>query len=487
MSIKEFCEQFDRVYCINLKRSVDRREYIKKYFSEIGIENYEFFDATDQTDEIVTQYFSSGMVMSYPPCFRCGKLSCGNEECNNVLIPPQVGNFISFLRLWRKIVDDNIGRVLVVEDDVRFTDYAEGTTSVMLKSDMLSKIDFVADKPILLRLGWAPTNEHRYSPTVALGKNMTRMSNICHGLTKAMAVLLLERFKKIETTSDIYLHYVVGSTVENYTVLPPIAYDMSWSGEMDSLIHPKSFRVDYLQKFHANEKERIDSLTRDVSTHFMHVLYRPLLVVGHPRCGSHYMSELLCSMGLEVPHEKMGASGISSWMFAVVDINPNAVEKYALSRKYSHFQFIVHHVRNPRDAVPGIIEENQRNSASYKFRMKHIQERYAVNLDDYSDMEKAILSYVYWNKIVEEGEVNLVIRVEDEEEKLVEFLIKNGLLSSSTQLASIHKDVISNKPNKETVSEKRTIFEPDWGRVDSKIIKLLNVQCRKYGYAEIFA
>jgi len=254
------------------------------------------------------------------------------------------------------------------------------------------------------------------------------MSNPCHAITQSMAALLLERFKKIDTTVDIYQHLVVGSSVKNYTVLPPLSFELSWSvGAVDSLIHPKPIRVSYLQKHHANKPNEINAAIRDVMMHFSHILYRPLLVIGHPRCGSGYLSQLLGALGLDVGHEKMGKSGISSWMFAVVDISPYALDKYALSRKFSHFQFTIHHVRNPRDAIPSIMRENLHSSESYAFRRKHILQRFGMNLDDAtSEIEKAILSYVYWNKIVEESKVDLVVRVEDEEEALKAFLIKKG-------------------------------------------------------------
>ena len=94
----QFFAQFDRVFCISLPRSNERRQYVREYFRKTGIDNYQFFDATDRTDPSVMEYYQKGMVATYPPYFRCGKLSCVNDECNNVLIAPQVATFISYLR-----------------------------------------------------------------------------------------------------------------------------------------------------------------------------------------------------------------------------------------------------------------------------------------------------------------------------------------------------------------------------------------------------
>lgn len=39
---------FDRIYVINLESSKDRKNHIKKHFSDMGINNYEFFKAVDK-------------------------------------------------------------------------------------------------------------------------------------------------------------------------------------------------------------------------------------------------------------------------------------------------------------------------------------------------------------------------------------------------------------------------------------------------------
>jgi hypothetical protein len=110
-----------------------------------------------------------------------------------------------------------------------------------------------------------------------------------------------------------------------------------------------------------------------------------------------------------------------------------------------------------------------------------------MNLDDAtSEIEKAILSYVYWNKIVEESKVDLVVRVEDEEEALKAFLIKNGLIGKNTEWTNPpKKDVNSNKAYKGVVYEKAPLAEQDWKSVDIRILHLLNEKCRQYGYQEL--
>lgn len=67
---------FDEIIVVSLVQSTDRRMHIEKHFSEIGIRSYRFFDATHATDPAVEAAFADGIVMRYPPCFRCGKDAC---------------------------------------------------------------------------------------------------------------------------------------------------------------------------------------------------------------------------------------------------------------------------------------------------------------------------------------------------------------------------------------------------------------------------
>lgn len=479
-----FTRQFDRVFCISLTRSADRRAYISGYFEEIGIENYEFFDATDQTDAVVSDYYTRGQVAIYPPCFRCHKLNCGSDTCNNVLIPPQVATFITYLRLWEEIVKSNTGTALIVEDDVSFTEYAGDVASTA--GDIFTDAGFQADNPVLLRFGWAWCDEHQQPDKPRLERDAPRMSNPCHAITHAYAKQLISSFRKIDTTVDIYQHQQVGNKATTFTLFPPLAYELSWSvGALDSLIHPKPLRAQYLKQFHPDKIAQIQSATRAVQMHFSHVLYRPLLIIGHPRCGSGYMSKLLKAVGLDVGHEKMGQHGISTWMFAVDDQVPFVQDKYSASRKLNHFQLCIQHVRDPRTAVPSIMRENKRSDLSLQFRRKHIKRRFGIDLQDYTSViEQAVMSYIYWNRIIAEGSVDLVIRVEDAQDKLIDWLLDKGVIAARpVQINLPPKDVNSKKPYRGVVYEKPLLDECDWQGINPEILVQLNIQCRLYGYA----
>ena len=80
-----------KVYCINLQRRPDRREKVEKEFQREGLENVEFFTATDGCD--------------HP---RMNRGECGCTD--------------SHIRVWRDIVAKGHPWALVFEDDARLVE-----------------------------------------------------------------------------------------------------------------------------------------------------------------------------------------------------------------------------------------------------------------------------------------------------------------------------------------------------------------------------
>lgn len=489
--MREFARQFDRVFCLSLPWSQDRRGHIETHFRALGIEDFEFFDATGKDGAEVAALYGSGRVARYPPCFRCGALACGNDHCNNVLIPAQVATFVSFMNLCRHILESQAETALIVEDDVVFADYAPQLSKMIVEHKLLDQVGLHRKEPLLLRLGWAAGPDHRTTRRVEFKANQIRMSDPCFALNRAMAARILESFERVETTVDIFIHQQVGSTVPNFTLFPPLAAELSWSlGAVDSLIHPKPVRVAYLKKHHPERGAEIQAAVEAVHKHENHVLYRDLLLTGHPRCGSGYMSKLLDHFGLEVGHERMGKRGISSWMFAVEDErNPFALDRLSVSRRNKHFGAIVHFVRDPRTAVPSILRENRHAEKSYAFRRRHIQGAFGVDLDAaQGEVERALLSYVYWNEIVERQHPDLRVRIEDAELETRAFLEARGWFDPNAVTgAPPPKDVNRDKLYQGKLPDRPNLSEADWAGVGRGLKLQVNDCCRRYGYPDLYA
>jgi GR25 family glycosyltransferase involved in LPS biosynthesis len=218
---------------------------MRREFARVGVNDFRFIDAYDADCVQVQQLFHSDFVVKYPPCFRCGRAKC---ECENkALIPAQIGNWLSHMEAWQRVRENRDRLALICEDDIRFGDRYQTTLS-MLASNPHLQVALRSPEPLLLRLGWALAPEHRYMGAPYLTTQL-KMSNPCYALSHSMADKLLLSFRQMGTTSDVYIHELVGPTVNHFTAIPPLAHDLSWStGEMASEIRPKQKHVDRLKK-----------------------------------------------------------------------------------------------------------------------------------------------------------------------------------------------------------------------------------------------
>ena len=471
---------FDRVYCVSLPRSTDRRQHAARELTSVGLGEFQFFDATDQDSPLVADYRQRGLVATYPPCFRCGQRVC---DCpNNILIDPQVATFITFKRLW-------VGVALVVEDDIKFTDYAPALIRDALTKDNLAAIGLTADTESLLGLGWARTAEHTWTGKYQFLPKAVKMANSAFVLTNAMARKLMSSFVSINCTADTHIHRKIGSGINNHILLPPISYDLSQStGAFQSMIRPKQLRVEYLRQTQPHDVEAITDAERKASTQIIKIHPYDVACVGHPRCGSAYMAHLLTAFGLDVGHERLGAHGISSWMFAADDDPyPYARNRGAELRRDKHFATIIHHVRNPDQAIPSIMVENQHSPVSYQFRRRHILKELAIDLDAYtSDLERAVVAYLAWNRLIEKMRPSLVVQVEHCEVQVRQHLVSQGLIPAEFRPLQLPpKTLNSAKPYKGQVIRKPRLEAADWSGLSKNITEELRQFCLKYGYLEV--
>ncbi len=95
---------FDKIYCINLDRRPDRYEFAKKEFEKFGIENVERFSAID-----------------------------GNLITNNTnLLKGELGILETHISLIKKCIEEGLNNVLIMEDDVVFTNKLNNLDEYML-------------------------------------------------------------------------------------------------------------------------------------------------------------------------------------------------------------------------------------------------------------------------------------------------------------------------------------------------------------------
>jgi FkbM family methyltransferase len=228
-----------QTFVVSLAEDENRRSHIRKHFDEIGIKNYSFVEATPSTADSVKNLYVAGTVATYPSCFRCHQNSC---DCgNNIIIPHQVANWLSFVETWRKVASCD-GWSLICEDDVLF--YEDAIPK--LNQFMSEHVAILPQSPVLLRLansGLDSSVSLEGLEALSLSQR-TVMSNVAHIMNKEMALHLLDKFDRIETTSDIWVHKLIAEDtgVVDLTVEPLIATDLSYNKEFarfTSRIHPK--------------------------------------------------------------------------------------------------------------------------------------------------------------------------------------------------------------------------------------------------------
>src|SRR5262249_53953614 len=76
-----------------------------------------------------------------------------------------------------------------------------------------------------------------------------------------------------------------------------------------------------------------------------------LLITGTGRSGTHYMSHLMCEMGFDVPHERIGKDGAASWKHIVSGtfVNLKKDRRHPISSE--GFTRILHVVRHPMRVI----------------------------------------------------------------------------------------------------------------------------------------
>ncbi|NNK67299.1 MAG: hypothetical protein HKO95_11235 [Rhodobacteraceae bacterium] len=469
----------DEIYVLSLPDAAERRARLPGHLAEFGITDFTIHDAFGPDAPEVRRLYDEGKVKRFPPCFRCGKLRCADESCNNTLIPAQVANFASFIALWTRIAATP-QVALIIEDDINFHPWAKKGLAHLRKKIASGAVTLEPEVPRLIRLTWPLDRGHRrrFFPRLT---DRVRMSNPCHILTSAYTQALLDRLESIDTTSDIFAHERAPRPGEALTMVPPIAAELSFaSGEVDSTIHPKTEYLAHLKR--ENRMEEHDRHAERLCTHISHIYHRPLMITGHPRTGTGCAGELSKQLGLDVGHEADGADGIASWMFAVdADENPWAADPAARTRRALHWNHMVQTVRDPATAVPSIVRENRHAPASYEFRRDFIAKETGINLDDFdSEIEKAVASLTLWNQIIREQSPDFTLRIETDAEAYRQFLANAGYEVSAKTLDTSPKN--ADKMYKGKRYDKPIIADEEWLGLGDIARGLLVSYCATYGY-----
>tara|TARA_B100000683_G_scaffold277766_1_gene338728 strand:+ start:7345 stop:8007 length:663 start_codon:yes stop_codon:yes gene_type:complete len=207
------------------------------------------------------------------------------------------------------------------------------------------------------------------------------------------------------------------------------------------------------------------------------------LLVGHPRCGTGFMSEIFKSFNLDVPHERIGKDGTSCWFYASENQIPDFGKKDLNGKVRSDFRFKtkIQNVRDPFKAIPSIYftetpnGDNKKHWA-YRFMVESLNFRKRIlKIEDNNIFNVTVKSYLGWNGLIKTNGVDLFFRVEDAD-KIEEYL-------KSLELVKVNHSTYNLNSRKDDKNIKYKSFP--WGKVDDMLIEELDVFCEEYGYESL--
>ncbi len=192
------------------------------------------------------------------------------------------------------------------------------------------------------------------------------------------------------------------------------------------------------------------------------------LIIGHPRCGTGFMSKLFKKNGIDVGHEIMGKGGTSDWQYAIPDAK---CFPWTTGVRADHkFDYVIHNIRDPFTAIPSIVftETPQPKEQSWRTVSEHFR-RHFVNLPNNNIFDNAARSYLGWNKLITDQKVsNKVVRIENAMEDL-------NLPEISVSLGD---KKVNSRPHQDMTKN-------DWLQIGPEMLTQLELFCLKNNYESL--
>ena len=137
-----------------------------------------------------------------------------------------------------------------------------------------------------------------------------------------------------------------------------------------------------------------------------------ILVIGHPRSATRYMSRLLQVFGMDVDHEKFGKDGISSWYLSPKK-ERNCEFENVIAVMRDPWKIIVSSAHNLQAVTMGI----RRNSCKFK-----------VTENIYETSARSVLC---WYDMIFKQSPDLIVKPETVGKNLFCFLVQRRLIPES--------------------------------------------------------
>ncbi|EOZ9389390.1 glycosyltransferase family 25 protein [Enterobacter cancerogenus] len=185
-----------KIFIVNLKQSVDRRQKMEKQLHALGL-SAEFIEAVD------------GRLMSDEEKTRV------TAKINYAFLPGEIGCALSHQKIYKQIVDEEIDQALILEDDVLIDP---------LLPEIIEGIKLSTSTPEILLL--SRVNKFRKKPVASLetGHNIhkTEQATTAHAyvINVKAAMSLLDKLYPVWMTSDKWSLFEDLSMARIYSLLP---------------------------------------------------------------------------------------------------------------------------------------------------------------------------------------------------------------------------------------------------------------------------
>lgn len=227
--------------------------------------------------------------------------------------------------------------------------------------------------------------------------------------------------------------------------------------------------------YHTEEEKR-DAMLDDYIKFVQKTMLQPkkethikILGLGHPRTGTGFTTKLLKLWGLKVGHEVLKEDGIVAWQLALTKGPWLFIKDIENTIKHDT---LIYNVRNPKTSIPSIVFTENTVQASKSYRI----DKGGV-IKSENKVEFAINSILAWDRHIQNKRPDIVYRIEDESEKLFNFLKDSGY--------DVNYIEFNQKVNERAHSNMEDLQE-DFENVSPAIKKKINRFCRRYGYEPLY-
>ena len=411
---------FDHIYVLNLKKSIDRRVHIQNEFKRVGIEKYNFFEATPFDSDEVKNLMNSNFVKKFPNCFRCNNKRCNCE--NNYLTPFQIGNWCSFINIFNDIIKNDYKFVLICEDDIVFTFQYKKIIYSLLSAQNFKKYKINMKEPLLIRMGTAfnPYNHNNTKDKPRFLKNYS-LCNPCFAINKELAIIYLKHLKIIDYHSDVYFHQQIPRNVKNvqyFTMYPYPVYELSF----------------------VKSKQKFESLIRPLNS-CRRKEYKDFLLLSSNALLNIFLRSIVKTTQFDILAESIGFNGNIDYFIL---LNEDEKNKY-------YFENKILLVDNYHDDIKiiyyNIINNNNNSIKIYNLYINKINELYNINLNIINNsnlLKSIVIFYKYYLKILNiENVVKININISDDINILLKYF--HNIKKETIDKAIINYKLYKNK------------------------------------------